>query len=101
MNNIKQLLATALSKLQFLNKDQTLNMEMLMLWVFLLITAFRALFANATLTIGHDIKWTIVDSNIATTLPMIYSLLGEGHKRYTNSKTQTTDKGDSGGQGQS
>jgi hypothetical protein len=93
--NIKQIITTILSKLQFLNKDQSLNLEVLMIWVFLFITAFRALFAGVTLTIGKDIKWTILDSNIATSLPVLYSLLSQAHKNYLN--LQFT-KGNSNGQ---
>jgi hypothetical protein len=92
--NIKGIITTVLSKLQFLDSDQELDLEALLLWIFLGIVAFRAFFANLTLTIGPDIKWIIPDSNIATTLPMLYSLLSNSHRRYLDSKNKNL-KGDS------
>jgi hypothetical protein len=86
-------LQTILIKLQLLdpNDNMELDLEALMLWVFLFITAFRALFANLTITIGPSIKWTIPDINLAATLPMMYSLLSNSHKRYLQSKTGATN----------
>lgn len=89
--NFKQIIVTILSKLRFLNSDQELDLEAVLLWVFLFIVAFRALFANITLSHGTDFKWVIPDSSIATTLPVLYSLLSNSHRRYLDSKTTTSD----------
>jgi hypothetical protein len=87
MNTLKQILLFLATKLRFLNSEQELDLEALVLWIFLGIIAFRTLFANLTLTLGPDIKWTIPDSCVATTLPMLYSLLSNSHRRYLDSKT--------------
>ena len=84
--NFKSIIVTILTKLKFLNSDKELSMEMLLIWVFLLITAFRALFANVTITYGPDFKWTILDSNIGMTLPVLYGLLSQAHQNYLASK---------------
>lgn len=84
--NIKSILVTILSKLKFLDSNAELNMEVLMLWIFMLITAFRALFANVTLTLGPDIKWTILDINLASTAPILFSLLSTAHQNYLAAK---------------
>ena len=89
MNTLKQILLFILTKLRFLNTEQELDLEALVLWIFLGIVAFRAMFANLTLHIGHDISWTIPDSSIATTLPMLYSLLSNSHRRYLDSKNNS------------
>jgi hypothetical protein len=81
------LVKTILAKLRILDsKNLELDLEALTLWIFLFITAFRALFANLTLTIPPHIKWTINDINLAATLPMLYSLLSNSHRRYLDSK---------------
>ena len=87
--NFQQIITTVLSKLRFLDSNQELDLEALMLWIFLFIVAFRALFANVTLKFGADFTWTIPDSNLALTLPMLYSLLSNSHRRYLDSKTLT------------
>lgn len=96
MDKFKQLLITVLSKLKFLDSNQELDLEALMVWIFLFICAFRAMFANITLTLGHDIKWNIPDINLASTLPVLYSILSNSHRRYLDSKTN--DKGADSGQ---
>lgn len=93
MDILKRILLFILTKLRFLNSEQELDLEALVLWIFLGIIAFRTLFANLTLHIGKDISWTIPDSCIATTLPMLYSLLSNSHRRYLDSKTNDSDKG--------
>lgn len=89
--NFKQIIVTILSKLRFLNSDEELDLEAVLLWVFLFIVAFRAFFANVTISYGADFKWVIPDSSIATTLPVLYSLLSNSHRRYLDSKTTTSD----------
>lgn len=84
--NFKQIIVTILSKLRFINSDAELDLEAVLLWVFLIIVAFRAFFANVTISYGADFKWIIPDSNIATTLPVLYSLLSNSHRRYLDSK---------------
>jgi hypothetical protein len=87
VNNIKQLIITILSKLKFLDSQNALNLEVLIIWVFLFITAFRALFAGLTLTIPHfGIKWTILDINVSNVLPILFGLLAQSHKLYLDSK---------------
>lgn len=78
-----------LVKFQLVDSEENeLDLEALMLWVFLLITAFRAFFANANITLGH-LNWTVPDSNIAVSLPVLYSLLSNSHRRYLKSKDST------------
>ena len=84
--NFKSIIVTILSKLQFLDSNQELSLEALMLWIFLFITAFRALFANLTLHLGTDISWTIPDINLAATAPILFSLLSTAHQNYLTSK---------------
>ena len=88
MDKFKQILVTILTKLQFLDSDQELDLEALMVWLFLFICAFRALFANVTLSIGPDFKWDIPDINLASTLPVLYSILSNSHRRYLSSKNK-------------
>ena len=80
----KQIIVTILNKLNFLNTDQSLSLEALLIWIFLFITAFRAMFCNLTLNLGHDIHWQIEDINLASTLPVLYGLLSQAHKNYLN-----------------
>lgn len=87
LTKFRQLFITVLSKLKFLDSNQELDLEALMVWIFLFICAFRAMFANITLTLGHDIKWNIPDINLASTLPVLYSILSNSHRRYLDSKT--------------
>jgi len=86
--NFKQIITTVLSKLQFLDSDGELSLETLMLWLFMFITAFRAMFANVTLTYGADFKWTIPDVPLAATLPILFSLLSTAHQNYLAAKTK-------------
>lgn len=86
--DFKKIIVTILSKLRFLNSNAELDLEALMLWIFLFIVAFRALFANVTLKYGADFSWVIPDSNIATSLPILFSLLSNSHRRYLDSKTE-------------
>lgn len=83
---MKSFIVTILSKLKFLDSNSELNMEILMLWIFMFISAFRALFANLTLHITPNITWIIPDSGMATTLPILYSLLSTAHQNYLASK---------------
>lgn len=86
--NFKSIIVTVLSKLQFLDEDNDLVLENMMLWIFLLITAFRALFANVTISYGANFKWTIPDIPLAATLPILFSLLSTAHQNYLAAKNQ-------------
>lgn len=83
---MKSFIVTILTKLNFLNSDQSLSLESLMIWIFLFITAFRAMFANLTLNLGNNIHWNVQDINLAATLPVLYGLLSQAHKNYLGSK---------------
>lgn len=85
--NVSATIVTILSKLKIVDSNKELKAEMILLWLFLIITVLRAAFANLTLTIGPNIKWTILDSQISTTLPILYSLLTSTFNNYIqNSK---------------
>lgn len=86
--NFKSIIVNILSKLRFINSDAELDLEAVLLWVFLFIVAFRALFANVTLKFGADFSWVVPDSSVSTTLPVLYSLLSNSHRRYLDSKSQ-------------
>lgn len=85
--NIKSIIVTVLSKLKFLDSDNELNMEILMLWIFMFICAFRSLFASLTLHINPNVTWVIPDINLAATAPILFSLLSTAHQNYLAAKT--------------
>ena len=85
-------LKSILKKLRVFNAKDELDLECVIVYLFILICAFRALFAGVTLTI-HDIKWQIPDINLSATLPALYAMLSNSHRRYLDSKTLS--KGDS------
>lgn len=91
MNEFKKLLNSALGYLGFLNDDQKLSLTNVAVIVFISITAFRALFGGALLTLS-EFKWTVQEIDLASTLPMLFALLNYGHKRIVGSKTQSEEK---------
>jgi hypothetical protein len=97
MVKLTRIIISILSKLRIVNSEEELDLEAFTVWIFLGITAFRALFAGATITLGHDFKFTVQDINLASTLPILYATLSNSHRRYLDSKTNNT-KGDSSGQ---
>lgn len=90
MNSIVNFLNTALDKMGMLNDQAKLSLTNLAVMVFMIIVGFRSLFAGLVLHFGVNVVWTVAPIDIASTLPMLYSLLNYGHKRLVTSQTQGT-----------
>lgn len=86
LNKLQSIVQTILQKLQLVDSEENeLDLEAAIVYIFLAICAFRALLAGATLTVNH-LTWNVPDINISATLPALYAILSNSHKRYLNSK---------------
>lgn len=74
-----------LSQLGFINDDKKISITNVVVFVFVLITAFKELFSGLSLDLGF-IQWKIEALDISSTLPLLFSLLNYGHKRITLTK---------------
>lgn len=83
-----KLLQTFLQKLRLIDDEYQVDLEAAIVYLFIAICAFRSLFASVTLTF-HDIKWTIPDMSAATSLPVLFSMLSNSHRRVLDSKDTT------------
>jgi len=74
-----------LKKLGLTNAENEISITNVVVLIFVLITAFRTLFGG--LTIHSDfINWKIESIDMASCLPLLFSLLNYGHKRLENNK---------------
>lgn len=87
LSKLQSIIKTILVKLQLVDSiENELDLECLIVYVFLFICAYRALFAGSTLVI-HGLTMNVQDINISATLPALYAILSNSHKRYLNSKS--------------
>lgn len=86
---MKQTIIKFLSTLGVLNDDQKVSITNLAVYSFLFITAFKETFAGLTIT--NDLfKWKVESMDLASTLPLLFSLLNYHGKRIELNKIQTT-----------
>lgn len=81
--NLQDTIKNILNKLNFLSEDGKISITNLTVMLFVGITAFRGLFGGSTLII-HGFNWVIQTIDIASVLPVMFSLMSYSHKRYTN-----------------
>lgn len=81
--NIQNVIKQLLDKLNFLSEDGRISITNITVMVFVIITAFRALFGGSTFLI-HGFNWNVQIIDVAGVLPVMFSLLSYSHKRYTN-----------------
>ena len=70
-----------LSKVGIMNDDEKVSITNLIVFVFTGILAFKMLFTGVTI----DTKlfdWKVEAPDIANTLPLLFSLMNYGHRRY-------------------
>lgn len=91
--DFQNLIKTVLDKLGFLSEDEKLSLTNVAVIIFVSITAFRCLFAGMTIHTGA-INWTVNQIDIASTLPMLFSLLNYSHKRDQINKLTTNTSND-------
>jgi hypothetical protein len=77
---MKENILKFLSKLGVLNDDQKVSITNIVVYIFLIITAFRGTFAGATIT-TQLITWKVEPLDMSSTLPLLFSLLNYSHKR--------------------
>jgi hypothetical protein len=93
MNSIISTVLKTLKTLGLLNDDNKVSITNLVVYVFLLITAFKTLFSGADLSYAH-ITWKVQPLDLSATMPMLFSLLNYAHKRQVASTAiQTTQEG--------
>ena len=87
-------MSKVLNTIGVLNDDNKVSLTNLIVIIFVTITAFKMLFTGVAI----DTKlfdWKIEAPDVATTLPLLFSLLNYGHKRMEYNKTTqegTNDK---------
>jgi len=92
LSKLQSIVKTILVKLQLVDSvENELDLEACIVYLFIAICAFRALLAGATLTVNH-LTWTVGDINISVTLPALYAMLSNSHKRYLNSKDSSNNE---------
>lgn len=88
-----------LQTLGLLNEDQCVSITNLVVFVFLFITSFKALFAGVVIDCNY-FDWKIESLDLSSTLPLLFSLLNYHGKRVEvnkllinkeNSDAQTND----------
>lgn len=89
MNKIQSILNTILAKLNFLSSDNKVSITNLTVAVFVLITAFRALFGGGELVVPY-FDWKIAQIDYASVLPLLFSLLNYHAKRMTIDNNKST-----------
>lgn len=91
--NWQEMIKNALDKLGFLNDDEKISLTNVAVIIFVSITAFRCLFSGLAIHTAN-FNWTVEAIDIASTLPMLFSLLNYSHKRDQINKqnSQSDDK---------
>lgn len=85
----QNLLKKILDSLGFLSEDEKISLTNVAVIIFVSITAFRCLFAGMIIKSGA-INWTVEQIDIASTLPMLFSLINYAHKRDQINKMNAT-----------
>ena len=63
-----------------LNENESVSITNLAVYLFLFITAFKAMFAGVVIDLKY-IDWKIESLDVSSTLPLLFSLINYGHKR--------------------
>lgn len=80
-----------LNTIGVLNDDNKVSLTNLIVIIFVTITAFKMLFAGVIID-TRLFDWKVESPDVATTLPLLFSLLNYGHKRLEYNKfTQNTE----------
>lgn len=69
-----------LHKLNFLSNDGKISITNVIVFIFVIITAFKELFSGITI-ITPWFNWKIESLDVSSTLPLLFSLINYGHKR--------------------
>lgn len=80
-----------LKKIAVVNEDGTLSVTNSVVLVFCFITAFRSLFAGSVIELPV-FTWKIESLDLASTLPLLFSLVNYSHRRMEQSKIELNKK---------
>lgn len=78
-------IGTVLSKLGFLGEDGNVSLTNCIVYIFVLITAFKILFSGMIID-WRIIHWRVESVDVSATLPLLFSLMNYGHKRMETNK---------------
>ena len=79
-----------LTKIGLLNDNGKISLTNSIVYIFVFITGFRALFAGATIHL-YSITWSIQSLDFSSSLTLLFSLLNYHGKRMVNSNTQSAN----------
>lgn len=86
-------MSKVLNTIGVLNDDNKVSLTNLIVIIFVTITAFKMLFTGVVVD-TRLFDWKIEAPDVATTLPLLFSLLNYGHRRLEQNKTTQEGKND-------